>query len=42
MVAMSDTFRARWERDRERREIEELEQFAALLIVLWNEARGRS
>jgi hypothetical protein len=41
MVAMSDSFRARWERERERREIEELERFAALLLALWAGGYGR-
>jgi hypothetical protein len=40
MVAMSEAFRARWDRERERRELEELERFAALLMVLWTVDRG--
>ena len=35
MVAISETFRRRWEREREGREIAELELLAALLMALF-------
>jgi hypothetical protein len=35
MVAISEKFRRRWERGRARRETEELEVFAALLMALF-------
>jgi hypothetical protein len=34
VVAISERFRRRWERERARRETEELERFAALLLAL--------
>jgi hypothetical protein len=35
MVAIADSFRVRWERGRERREIAELEHLAALFLSLF-------
>ncbi len=37
MVAAAEKFRARWEAERERREIAELEEFARLLLCLYGE-----
>jgi hypothetical protein len=44
MVAMTSAFAARWEAERERRELAELEAYARLLLVLDSAkpARGRS
>jgi hypothetical protein len=41
MVVASERFRDRWERERERREIRELEAFACLLMVLLGKGQGR-
>jgi len=35
MVAMSEEFRSRWEAERERREVAELEQLARFLMILF-------
>jgi hypothetical protein len=35
MVRISEAFEAVWERERESREIEELERLAALLVMLF-------
>jgi hypothetical protein len=46
MVLIADGFRIQWERDRERREIAELEPPAAMLLILteqgWPTARNGS
>jgi len=34
MVLIADSFRAEWERERERREISEHEEYARMLLVL--------
>jgi len=39
VVAISEKFRQRWERERARRETEELERLAALLLALICTAR---
>ena len=39
MVLIPDWFRAEWERDRERREIAELEEFARMLLALQSGVR---
>jgi hypothetical protein len=41
VVAISEKFRRRWERERARRETEELEQLAALLLALWSGSTPR-
>ena len=41
MVAMTDSFRDRWERERERREIAELEALASWLLALYARPRTR-
>ena len=41
MVAKSEAFRADWQRDRERREIAELERLAVWLIALWGHVPSR-
>ena len=35
MVLIADEFRIEWERDRKRREIWELEEYAAMLLTFW-------
>jgi hypothetical protein len=40
MVAMTEEFRARWEANRERREIAELEELARLLLTLFRSRSG--